>query len=124
MSIVGYLVPSDEASLDHFSGEVKTMQIQLAFELRTNERRHSDKSPSHVAVVRTSGRVEVQIGSAWLREAKTGAHRGRQFLSINIDDPSMDRPLNLTAYPPEESGDWEIVWKRQRAQTTDQTEAA
>jgi len=113
MAKIGYLLPSEDGSTEYFTGEIATMRLQLAFELRANENPRSDRAPTHLALVRVPNGTEYHVGAGWLREAKHGPHRGRKFLSLSFDSPDMPRPLNVAAYPPEDgTGEWEIAWRR------------
>jgi uncharacterized protein (DUF736 family) len=52
----------------------------------------------------------VEIGAAWLKKRKDGS--GEAFLTITLDDPSFDRPINIAAFP-EKDGGYQISWRRQ-----------
>lgn len=57
----------------------------------------------------------VKIGAAWVKEARRGDNIGTQFLTITLDDPSFDAPLNLSTWPTEAGGKTHSIrWERPR----------
>ena len=55
------------------------------------------------------------IGAAWLKNSEKV--NGGDFLSITLDSPKLDDPVNLSAFPPEDNkAPWRIVWMRPRQQ--------
>tara|TARA_R110000751_G_C13791630_1_gene482202 strand:+ start:493 stop:882 length:390 start_codon:yes stop_codon:yes gene_type:complete len=57
----------------------------------------------------------VKVGAAWIKEAKRGDAIGTKFLTISIDDPSFDAPLNLSTWPTDAKGSVHTIrWERPR----------
>jgi uncharacterized protein (DUF736 family) len=54
-----------------------------------------------------------EVGAAWIKKLRQS---DGEFLSITIDAPTFDKPLNLAAFPPDEKGQpWRLQWSRPRA---------
>lgn len=96
-----------------FEGRV-TLDGRLddTIQLKTHPRAQPDneRAPSFEIFILKGGRA-IACGSAWSKHHdKVG-----DFLSLTIDNVRWPHPLNLTAFPPENSGsDWEVVWSRPR----------
>ena len=95
-------------------GQIQTLTIDLKFRLARIGGVQSENAPSHRVFAFGSHGAEVQIGAAWTKVAKTVAHAGEEFLTITIDDPDLDVPLNVTAFPDNDGQNWTIVWRRKR----------
>jgi uncharacterized protein (DUF736 family) len=53
-----------------------------------------------------------EVGAAWIKPLRQS---DGEFLSITIDAPTFDKPLNLAAFPPDEKGQpWRLQWSRPR----------
>jgi uncharacterized protein (DUF736 family) len=118
MSELGKLSPTNPNDLSRLTGYIQTLQTRLPISLIGDERLCDAREPSHRITARTR-HGDVQIGSAWLKTAKHGPRKGARFFSITIDDPSLDRPLNVAAFRDETSGDWIVIWRRRGAQAVD-----
>jgi len=108
----GILVPTEGGG---YRGNITTLDFVLKIELRPNLNYPREQSSPkwHVFAVGRHGQA-VQCGSAWVK--KSGPHSarpGEEFISLLVDDPSMDQPLNVTAFP-RDGGSFEIVWRRAR----------
>lgn len=114
MSIIGTLTPSSD-DLDHFEGRISTLQLDLLIIVERTKNPRGERAPTHHVMTRTADGRAVEIGAAWMKEAKDARFKGTKFLSITIDDPSFPDKLNVHAYP--QQGDhWDIVFKRRRAE--------
>jgi uncharacterized protein (DUF736 family) len=120
MSNNGMLKPHEGRNLAGFIATL-TAKMDVTLTLNPDYRSGDEKSPKfHVNGKGPGGFV--RIGGAWEKTAsEASAHPGEKFLSITVDDPSLDGPLNVTAYP-RDGGTYEIVWRRSRR--TAETEAA
>jgi uncharacterized protein (DUF736 family) len=116
MSELGRLTSANPNNLSQLTGYIQTLQTRLSIILSGDERLCDAREPSHRITARARHGGDVQIGSAWLKTAKHGPRNGARFFSITIDDPSLDRPLNVAAFRDEESGEWVVVWRRRGVQ--------
>jgi uncharacterized protein (DUF736 family) len=116
MSELGRLSPANPNDLSQLTGYIQTLQTRLSISLSGDERLCDAREPSHRITARARHGGDVQIGSAWLKTAKHGPHKGARFFSITIDDPSLDRPLNVAAIRDDTSDDWIVIWRRRGAQ--------
>jgi uncharacterized protein (DUF736 family) len=74
---------------DIYSGEITTLSLQRSnVQFRPNEKTH-DNEPDYRVVQEHDGRI-VEFGAAWKRSSE----RGRDFLSIVLDDPDLPASLN------------------------------
>lgn len=108
----GRLAPADGGAA--FAGQINTLQLQLRIVLRANPRYRSgnNDSPKYEVFAKTSA-GEVQIGRAWERAIDRGERAGEKMLSLTLDDPSFDKPLNLAAFPNADGG-FDVAWRRPR----------
>lgn len=113
MSQVGSLKTKGE----NLIGAFRTLAASMAIELRPVKQRRGDDSPNYEVFTEDSNGDPVQVGAAWTKKGTAEAMKGKTFLSIMIDDPSLAAPINLTAFPTDgKNGEYEIVWRRARQQ--------
>jgi uncharacterized protein (DUF736 family) len=113
MSQVGSLKIKGE----NLIGVFRTLAASMAIELRPVKQRRGDDSPNYEVFTEDGNGDAVSVGAAWIKKGTADAMKGKMFLSITIDDPSMAAPLNLTAFPADgRAGEYEIVWRRARQQ--------
>lgn len=117
MSELGRLTSANPDNLSQLTGYIQTLQTRLSISLSGNEGLIDAAEPSHRITARARHGGDVQIGSAWLKTAKHGPRSGARFFSIAIDDPSLDRALNVAAFRDDEASDWVVVWRRRSMQT-------
>lgn len=90
--------------------------LQLAKHPRADA--DNDRAPAYEVFIQPPGQARgIPCGAAWL---KNHVNVG-DFLSITVDKVDWPRPLNLTAFPPDErkgdaKGEWTVVWSRPRGQ--------
>ena len=109
MADIGHL-KEDQGS---FRGKIRTLGMKLAIELHPNEDKRGD-GPDFIAYADAGGDL-VAIGGAWKKEVQAaGPNKGSRFLSITLDDPSFNAPLNCAAFPGGDGLPWAIVWNRPR----------
>jgi len=88
-------------------GELKAPFFAGAIFLVETKFRESDKAPNYYILDNT----EAPIGKAWIK--KPDDNQYPPFLSIEIDLPSLDKPVYLTAWESKlDAGNLNIVWKR------------
>ena len=112
---IGHLFPTTLGGKDGLEGSVETLKLEMKVRLRPVPERRGENSPNYEIHTRskTTGR-EVRVGSAWIKTVMRGPHAGEEFISLAIDDPSLDRPFHATAFPNEDGKSWDIVWSRPR----------
>lgn len=96
-----------ESPAGQIVGNVKTLQMDLSFELVPNADQRTADSPTHLVTCRG-----IEIGAAWKRLIKKGDHQGQSMFSIFMDDPSFPAGLSLGAFPSGTTGQYEVVWSR------------
>jgi uncharacterized protein (DUF736 family) len=103
---IGRLVPGAEPGT--FIGNIVTRTLGLRLMMRRNGRhKANDANSPKYELFSIEKHGEVAIGMAWEKTPRDG---GAPFLSIAIDDPSFDAPLNVSAFG---DGDgFNIVWQR------------
>lgn len=73
-----------KATKNGYAGELKTLTVRSKIEIVANEKRASDKSPTHRVIA-----AGVEIGAGWTKRSKAGA----EYLSVRIDDPALANPI-------------------------------
>jgi uncharacterized protein (DUF736 family) len=117
MSELGRLSPAKPNDLSLLTGYIQTLHTRLSISLSGDESMCDAREPSYRIYARARHGGDVQIGSAWLKTAKRGPRIGTRFFSITIDDPTLDRPLNVAAFRDDTSGDWIVIWRRRSMQS-------
>lgn len=85
--------------------------VAMTFALREVESRN-DKAPRFEILTRNTGGTFVQVGALWEKAAQ---ETGECYLQGRIDDPSLKRPLPISAFK-QGDGSYNVVWSRPRAQ--------
>lgn len=90
-------------SANGFNGSIKTLtlNVKARFEKIENP---SDKGP-HFRIF--SGAVE--LGAAW---QKVSEQRGRDYLSVKLDDPSFPAPIYATLVEVDGEDGLSLIWSR------------
>jgi len=94
-------------SKDTYLGEIKTLTLlrgKVAFSPAGSK---SDKGP-HYRIVVEGAPGSVELGAAWKRKSEAG----REFLSVNLDDPALPRALNAALMPSEDGTSAILIWSR------------
>ncbi len=92
---------------DSFSGEIKTLTLQRSkVTIRPVEGRNG-KGP-HYRVILEGAPGAVELGAAWNRTSEAG----RAFLSVSLDDPALDHPLNAALMPSDDGQGAILIWSR------------
>ena len=98
----------------HLAGSIATIAVAMSFMLRPVESRNP-KAPRFEICARSPGGTHVQVGVLWEQTSKT---TGECFLQGRIDDPSMARPLAMSAFR-QTDGSYNVAWLRPQRRTTD-----
>lgn len=123
MTTNGFLRKRRQGERNAYEGRLLTLKLDLAVRLIANGDRRSDNAPDFIIVTSNAAGSDVPIGSAWRRMARSTDHQGSEFLSLTIDDPDFERPLNVAAYQSGQPDLLDIVWRRrgQRRAAPDQS---
>ncbi len=69
-------------------------------------KQNSPLQPPSTAFRVTSGAAEV--GAGW----NSVSANGEPYISLKLDDPSFNAPINAALWPAEKEGDYVLVWSR------------
>ena len=103
----------------HLSGNIATLAVAMTFALRPIEA-SNPKAPAYEICTRNPAGVHVQVGALWEQTSKA---TGECFLQGRIDDPSMSRPLAISAFR-QTDGSYNVAWLRPRRGSADPFAAA
>jgi len=115
MSTIGNfnaLNPNDE--LAELSGHINTMEFEASIKIRRDDPSNNPDAPTHSVSARAPSGSYVQVGSAWTKQIVNGPNSGGEFLSVTLDDPSFEHPLNFAVFR-EGNRQWNAVWRRRQA---------
>jgi len=94
-------------------GFIRTLQISTDIKLvPTLEPEGSTKPAYRIFAIRSD--TEIEIGAAWVKRMNNPPAGKEKFLSVLLDDPSFDTPLNIAAFPTDDEGLFNIVWRRRQ----------
>ena len=93
----------------HLTGSIATLAVAMSFALRPIEA-SNPKAPAYEICTRNPAGVHVQVGALWEQTSKS---TGECFLQGRIDDPSMSRPLAISAFR-QTDGSYNVAWLRPR----------
>lgn len=99
MAIIGEFTTNGNA----ISGNVRTLTVQLKARLNPIERTSRDAPDFRI----TAG-ASVEIGAGWNQVSNDG----EPYVSVKLDDPSFNAPINAALWPAEKDGDYTLVWNR------------
>jgi uncharacterized protein (DUF736 family) len=103
-------IGSFKKSGDEFKGEIVTLSIQAkGVRIAPEANRSNDKAPTHRVYL---GRAE--IGAGWSQQSE-----GRDYISIRLDDPSFNAPIQAALFRDEEGEGFSLVWSRRRKPSED-----
>lgn len=89
---------------DEFTGEIVTLSVQAKdVRIVPEPNRLNEHTPSHRVLVGS-----VEIGAAWARRPKEGAHH----LAVKLDDPSFVAPIVANLVEDEDGRTAKLIWSR------------
>jgi uncharacterized protein (DUF736 family) len=95
-----------------WEGSIRTFTTTLKVRFVPNDDRASDAAP-HFHIVT----AQCELGAAWVR--RTGSDN-QEFLSVQLDDPTIERPISAALFYSECSQRAQLVWnRRQKGETHD-----
>ncbi|KUR74200.1 DUF736 domain-containing protein [Novosphingobium sp. Fuku2-ISO-50] len=101
---IGTIRANDRGAL---TGSIATLTVAMSFALRGAASNHPN-APRYEICTRSPAGAAVQIGALWEQTSKT---TGECFLQGRIDDPSMARPLAISAFR-QDDGSYNVAWLR------------
>lgn len=99
MATIGSFTPDK----DGYTGTIRTLTINVKARIVPNDKKQSEGAPDFRIF---AGRAE--LGAAW--RAKTNGDNPRDYLSVQLDDPSFAEPVRAALF--EEDGAAFLVWSR------------
>ncbi|WP_421590518.1 DUF736 domain-containing protein [Shinella sp. M27] len=98
MAIIGNFSTNGNA----ISGAVRTLTVSMKARLVPIERTSRDAPDFRVM----AGMAEV--GAGW----NATSTDGEPYISVKLDDPSFNAPINAALWPSQTDGDYDLVWNR------------
>lgn len=96
-----------EAAADIYTGELRTLTMQRNGVVLRPLRKGSEREPDY-RVVEVTETGSVELGAAWRKRTE----RGRDYLSVLLDDPALNRPLSAALFLDEDDQHATLVWSR------------
>lgn len=105
MAIIGTFTPTKDGG---WNGAIRTLTIDIKARFVPNDNRENDRAPAFRIF---TGRSE--LGAAWTQRTK--GEDARDYLSVQIDDPSLPEPISAAMFPLREGEEAQLVWTRRRS---------
>lgn len=99
--------------LKELSGDIRTLNFNADVLIKRVLASDHPDAPTHRVLAQSKAGDFVEVGSAWTKQTKTGPNPGDEFLSVSIDDPSFDHPLNFAVFS-EGDGKWIATFRRRK----------
>ena len=99
MATIGNFTPDK----DGYVGTIRTLTMNVKARIVANDQKKSEGAPDFRIF---AGRAE--LGAAW--KAQTNGKEPRDYLSVQLDDPSFAEPIHAALF--EEEGTAFLVWNR------------
>jgi len=106
MAIIGTFTPTKDGG---WSGAIRTLTIDVKAKFVPNDNRENDRAPAFRIF---AGRSE--LGAAWAQ--RSNGENPRDYLSVQIDDPSLPEPISAAMFHGKEGEEAQLVWNRRRAE--------
>lgn len=92
---------------DSFSGDISTLNFQFSpVDIKPTEK-NGEKGPDY-RLVSDTAHGHVELGAAWKRTSD----QGRDFISVSLDAPLLEAPLNAALFMSETGATAQLVWNR------------
>ncbi|MCG8598256.1 MAG: DUF736 domain-containing protein [Kiloniellales bacterium] len=96
-------IGSFTAVADGYTGTIRTLTVNVKAKIIANDQKKSEGAPDFRVY---AGRAE--LGAA--RKAQTNGDEPRDYLSVQLDDPSFPEPIRAALF--EDDGAAFLVWNR------------
>lgn len=90
-----------------YTGKISTLTVAIVIALRTVQS-NNPRAPKFEILALSAARQWVQVGALFELASNS---TGETFLNGKIEDPSLDKPLYISAFR-QEDGSYNIVWSR------------
>ena len=90
----------------NYIGTIRRLTVNVKARIVANDAKKSEGAPNFRVY---AGRAE--FGAAW--KARTSGEEPREYLSVQLDDPSFPEPIRAALY--EEDGAALLIWNRREA---------
>jgi uncharacterized protein (DUF736 family) len=111
MSVIGMFTPTKEGG---WTGSIRMLTIHAHVRFVPNDNRESERAPAfHVFIGRS------RIGEAW--GACSNGNSPKQYLRVQLDDPTLPKPISAALFPSEQGGSAQLIWNRRVDSTPDST---
>jgi uncharacterized protein (DUF736 family) len=111
MTTIGQLESVSRDGARALQGHISTLALDCAVLLLPTGEATGSSRPAYRVHAEKAADNLVEIGAAWRKQKKDGS--GNSFLSITIDDPSFERPINVAAFTDGSDDTYQITWRRQ-----------
>lgn len=98
---------SYDSAHDSYSGSIRTLTFERTRLLVRPNQKSGEKEPDYRIFHVVDG-DEVEIGAAWKRSSE----RGRDFLSVVLDDPALPATLHAALFLAAQENMAKLVWTR------------
>lgn len=109
---------SYDKETNSFKGDILTLSFQFTSVDITPTDKKSDKEPDYRVTARTST-GQAELGAAWKRTSD----KGLEFISVSLDAPLLNAPLNAALFLGEDGQGASLVWNRPKAKPKNGTSA-
>jgi uncharacterized protein (DUF736 family) len=103
MPIIGTF---NKAKAGGWEGKIRMLSAAMTARFVPNDNRDSEASPHFRLLSECS-----ELGAAWVR--RTGADN-TEFLSVQLDDPTFERPISAALFYSESGERAHLVWNRRQ----------
>ncbi|HEY7387106.1 MAG TPA: DUF736 domain-containing protein [Bryobacteraceae bacterium] len=115
--IIGTFIHDKET--DSFSGDISTLHFQFSPVEIMPVKKNGENGPDYRLISETA-HGHVELGAAWKRTSE----QGRDFISVSLDAPLLDAPLNAALFMADSGVKASMVWNRRKPAAETSTEAS
>ena len=101
MAVIGTF---NKAKTGGWEGKIRMLSAVLSVRFVPNDNRESEAAPHFRLLSDWS-----ELGVAWVRRSNTG---NAEFLSVQLDDPTFERPISAALFYEEGGERAQLVWNR------------
>ena len=91
-------------------GVFATIRVNAPIALVPNASKASEEAPDYRIIHRKTG---FEIGAGWNKVSGDG----EPFISVTLDDPSFNAPINAALWPSEADGEYALIWNRPKRES-------
>jgi uncharacterized protein (DUF736 family) len=109
MAVIGTFKRSRDGG---WEGTIRTLSVTAKARFVPNDNRDAVTAPDYRLLCGSS-----ELGAAWTRRGQSGEHR--EYLSVQLDDPSLPNPISAALFANEDSQTANLVWNRRTCTSED-----